>query len=140
MIMFNKKGQIVILEAFLAVLIIFSVSIISIKFSPAPNFENEKLLSTSGMQVLIELDNNGYLGKLIDERNWTDITKNLEILLPAGVSYNLTVYDDAMNQINNSTIGNGLKSQNVVSIQYPCVSQSPQCRLYLVRLQLAFAG
>jgi hypothetical protein len=138
--MFNKKGQIIILEAFLAVLVIFSASIISIKFSPAPNFESEKSLSASGMQALIELDNNGYLGKLIDERNWTDITKNLEMLLPAGVSYNLTVYDDAMNQINNSTIGNGLKSQNVVSIQYPCASQSPKCRLYLVRLQLSLAG
>jgi hypothetical protein len=140
MIRSNKKGQIIILEAFLAVLVIFSASILSIKFSPATDFESEKSLSASGMQALIELDNNGYLGKLIDERNWADVTKNLEVLLPAGVSYNLTVYDDAMNQTKEFAIGNGLKSQNVVSIEYPCASQSSMHRLYLVRLQLAFAG
>ena len=128
------------LEAFLAVLVIFSASILSIKFSPATNFESEKLLSASGMQALIELDNNGYLGKLIDERNWTAITENLEVLLPAGVSYNVTVYDDAMHQLNDSVIGNGLKGQKVVSVEYPCASQSSECRLYLVRLQLTFAG
>ena len=128
------------LEAFLAVLVIFSASILSIKFSPATDFESEKLLSTSGMQALIELDNNGYLGKLIDERNWTAIRENLEVLLPAGVSYNVTVYDDSMHQINDFAIGNGLKGQKVVSVEYPCASQSSECRVYLVRLQLAFAG
>jgi len=138
--MFNKKGQIRTLEAFLAVLVIFSASIISITFSPATSFENEKLLSTSGMQALIELDNNGILGKLIDERNWTAITENLKILLPVGVSYNVTVYDEAMHQINDFTIGNGLKGQKVVSVEYPCASQSSECHFYLVRLQLAFAG
>jgi len=138
--MFDKKGQIRMLEAFLAVLVIFSASILSVKFSPATNFESEKLLSASGMQALIKLDNNGYLGKLIDERNWTAIKENLEVLLPAGVSYNLTVYDDAMRQVNDFVIGNGLRSQKVVSVEYPCASQSSECRFYLVRLQLAFAG
>ena len=138
--MFNKKAQIRMLEAFLAVLVIFSASIISIKFSPPTNFDNEKMLSTLGMQALIELDINGTLGKLIDERNWTAVTEDLEILLPVGVSFNVTVYDDAMHQINDFTIGNGLKGQKVVSVEYPCASQSSECRFYLVRLQLAFAG
>jgi len=138
--MLNKKGQIRMLEAFLAVLVIFSASIISITFSPPTNFNNEKLLSTSGMQALIELDSDGTLGKLIDERSWTAITDNLEILLPVGVSYNVTVYDDAMHQINDSTIGNGLKGQKIVSIEYPCTSQGSECEFYLVQLQLAFAG
>jgi hypothetical protein len=138
--MFNKKAQIRMLEAFLAVLVIFSASIISIKFSPPTNFDNEKMLSTLGMQALIELDINGTLGKLIDERNWTAVTEDLKILLPVGVSFNVTVYDDAMHQINDFTIGNGLKGQKVVSVEYPCASQSSECRFYLVRLQLAFAG
>jgi len=128
------------LEAFLAVLVIFSASILSIKFSPAENFESEKLLLTLGMQALIELDNDGNLAKLIDERNWTAITGNLEVLLPVGVSYNLTVYDDTMHPINDFTVGNGLKGQKVVSVEYPCASQSSECDFYLVRLQLAFAG
>jgi len=136
--MFNKKGQIRMLEAFLAVLVIFSTSIISITFSPSRNFNDEKLLSTSGMQALIELDSDGTLGRLVDERNWTALSESLKILLPVGVSYNLTVYDDAMYQINNSTVGNGLRGQKVVSIEYPCASQSTECYFYLVRLQLAF--
>jgi hypothetical protein len=138
--MFNKKGQVRMLEAFLAVLVVFSTSIISTTFSPPTNFNDEKLLSTSGMQALTELDSDGTLGKLIDERNWTAIRENLKILLPVGVSYNLTVYDDETHQINDFTVGNGLKGQKVVSVEYPCASQSSDCRLYLVRLQLAFAG
>jgi len=138
--MFNKKAQIRMLEAFLAVLVIFSASIISIKFSPPTNFDNEKMLSTLGMQALIELDSNGTLGKLIDERNWTAVTEDLKILLPVGVSFNVIVYDSAMHQINDFTIGNGLEGQKVVSVEYPCASQSLECRFYLVRLQLAFAG
>lgn len=128
------------LEAFLAVLTIFSASIISITFSPPTNFNDEKLLSTSGMQALIALDSDGTLGKLIDERNWTAIGENLKILLPIGVSYNVTIHDDAMQQINDFTVGNGLKGQKVVSVEYPCASQSSGCPFYLVRLQLAFAG
>lgn len=138
--MFNKKGQVRMLEAFLAVLVIFSASLLSFRFSPPTNFDNEKLLSTLGMQTLIELDGNGTLGRLIDNRNWTAVRDDLKILLPVGVSYNLTVYDDAMNQINNSTIGNGLKGQKVVSVEYPCASQSLTSDLYLIRLQLAYAG
>jgi hypothetical protein len=138
--MFNKKGQIRMLEAFLAVLTIFSASIISITFSPPTNFNDEKSLSTSGMQALIALDSDGTLGKLIDERNWTAIGENLKILLPVGVSYNVTIHDDAMQQINDFTVGNGLKGQKVVSVEYPCASQSSECHFYLVRLQLTFAG
>jgi len=93
-----------------------------------------------GMQALIELDSNGALGKLIDERNWTALGEYLKILLPVGVSYNVTIYDRAMRQINDSTIGNGLRGQKVVSVEYPCASQSSGCHFYLVRLQLAFAG
>jgi len=138
--MFNKKGQVRMLEAFLAVLVIFSASIISIKFYPPTNFDDEKMLSASGMQALIELDSNGTLGRFIDERNWPAIRENLKILLPVGVSYNVTIYDDAMHQINDSTIGNGLKGQKIVSVEYPCVSQSSECHFYVVRLQLALVG
>ena len=92
------------------------------------------------MQALIELDSDGTLGKLIDNRNWTAMRESLEILLPVGISYNVTIHDDAMQQINDLTVGNGLKGQKVVSVEYPCASQSSECHFYLVRLQLTFAG
>ncbi len=85
----------------------------------------------------MELDNNSTLGKLIDERNWTAVRESLEILLPIGVSYNVTVYDDTMSQINDSTMSNGLKGQKIASVEYLCASQSSEVRFYLVRLQLA---
>lgn len=128
------------LEAFLAVLVIFSASILSITFSPAANFENEKLLATLGMQVLMKLDDDGTLGKFIDEGNWTAVKESLEVLLPVGVSYNLTIYDEEMRQINDSALSNGLTGREVVSVEYPCASQSSECRFYLVRLEVAFAG
>ena len=138
--MFDKKGQIRMLEAFLAVLVIFSASILSITFSPKANFENRKLLATLGMQTLMKLDNDGTLGELIDDGNWTAISKSLEILLPVGVSYNLTIYDEEMRQINNATLSNSLTGRDIVSVEYPCVSQSLECCFYLLRLELAFAG
>jgi hypothetical protein len=135
---FNKKGQIRMLEAFLAVLVILSASVFSITLFPTTNSDDEKLLASLGMQVLMELDNNGTLGNLLDERNWTAIRESIEILLPTGVSYNVTIYDDAMNQINDSIISNGLKGQKIVSVDYLCASQNSKVRFYLVRLQLAF--
>ena len=128
------------LEAFLAVLVIFSASILSITFSPTANFENRKLLASLGMQTLMKLDNDGTLGKFIDDRNWTAVSKSFEVLLPVGVSYNVTIYDEEMRQINNSTLSNGLAGREIVSVDYPCVSKSLECCFYLVRLELAFAG
>ena len=126
------------IEAFLAVLVILSASVFSITlYYPTASSDDEKMLKTLGMQVLIELDNNGALGNFIDESNWTAVRESLEILLPIGVSYNVTVYDEAMNQINNSTMSNGLKGQKIVSVEYLCASQSSEVRFYLVRLQLA---
>jgi hypothetical protein len=135
--LFNKKGQIRMIEAFLAVLVILSTSVFSITLSPTASSDDAKMLATLGMQVLMELDNNGTLGKFIDESNWTAVRESLEILLPVGVSYNITVYDDEMSQINDSTISNGLKGQRIISVEYLCASQSSEVRFYLVRLQLA---
>ncbi len=126
------------IEAFLAVLVILSTSVFSITlYYPTASFDDEKLLATLGMQVLMELDNNSTLGKLIDERNWTAVRESLEILLPTGVSYNVTVYDDTMSQINDSPMSNGLKGQKIASVEYLCASHNSKVRFYLVRLQLA---
>ena len=67
----SNKGQIKTLEAFLAVIVIFSALILSTTFSPQENNDNQKSLATSGMQVLIELDVNGTLGRLINQENST---------------------------------------------------------------------
>lgn len=137
----SKKGQIRTLEAFLAVVVIFSTLILSATFSPEANPNNQKSLATLGMQALIELDVNGTLGKLINQKNWMSIRESLTILLPIGVSYNLTVYDDQGAPINNLAISNGnLAGRKVESVQYLCASQSLGPQYYLLQLQLALVG
>lgn len=137
----SKKGQIRTMEAFLAVIIIFSALILSTTFSPQESHNNQKSLATSGMQVLIELDVNGTLGKLINQENSTAIIESLTILLPTGVSYNLTVYNDQGNPMSNLAISNGnLAGRKVESIHYLCASQSLEPKHYLLQLQLAMAG
>jgi hypothetical protein len=136
----DNKGQMRTIEAFLAILLMFSAFALTTLVTPAATSTNNNDLATVGTQALISMDNNGELGKLIDERNWAAIADVLNVLLPVGMSYNLTVYDENLQPLNNVTISNGIISdQNMVSVQYPCVSQSPQGNLYLLRLQLATA-
>lgn len=137
---FNRKGQIRTLEAFLAVILIFSALTLSIVFSSVANVDNQEVLANLGLNALIKFNEDGDLGKLIDQRNWTSIEQALNILLPLGVSYNLTVYNELMQPINNVTISNGgLGSLKVVSVQFLCASQGIECHCYFLRLQLAWA-
>jgi hypothetical protein len=149
----NKKGQIRTLEALLAVILIFSALTLSVVFSPVTNVNNQGALANLGLNALIEFDENGNLGKLIDQNNWTVIEQTLNVLLPMGVfynltvynelmqPYNLTVYNELMQPINNCTISNGgLGSPEVVSVQYLCASQGTKCHCYFLRLQLALTG
>jgi hypothetical protein len=134
--MFDNKGQIRTFEAFLAVAIIFSALVVSVTFPSSPNLQKQKTLQSAGMQVLIELDVNGTLGKMIDDKNWTAVTDSLKLLLPQGISFNLTVYDENMHQINTQNISNsGLLSSETVSVQYLCASQNPNSCFYVLRLQ-----
>jgi hypothetical protein len=136
--MLDDKGQMRTIEAFLAILLLFSAFALTTLVTPAATPTNNDDLATVGTQALISMDNNGELAKLIDERNWTAIADALNVLLPVGMSYNLTVYDENLQLLNNATISNGIiPNQSMVSVQYPCASQSPQGNLYLLRLQLA---
>lgn len=125
-------------EAFLSILLLFSAFAMTTLVSPVSN--NDNSLPTMGMQALISIDNDGQLGRLIDERNWTTLANALDILLPVSISYNLTVYDENLQPVNNVSISNGIiPNGNVVSIQYPCASPSIHGNYYLLRLQLAKA-
>lgn len=126
-------------EAFLAILLLFSAFAITTLISPASKTENDETLATVGMQALVSMDVDGQLGRLVDEENWTVMADALRMQLPMGISYNLTVYNENLMPINNVFISNGVTpNQNVFSVQYPCASQSDKC--YLLRLELAEAG
>ena len=134
----NQRGQIRIIEAFLAVLIIFSSIAISASLTAGhKNMESSDLASV-GLQALIKLDSDGSLGAYIDSGNWSGLRETLSLILPEGVSFNLTVYDGKMRQVNTEAVANGNPNgQEVASIKYVCVSQNPNFKYYVVQLRLA---
>ena len=134
----QNRGQIRIIEAFLAVLIIFSSFAVSSSLTLTQNARKSGDLASAGLQTLMALDSDGSLGKLIDDKNWTAIRGILNTALPIGVCFNLTAYDGQMNQINDVAVSNGILSgQEVASVEYVCASRSPIFRCYLIYLQLA---
>ncbi len=139
--MFDSKGQINIIEAFLAITIIFSaLAISSVTFPSSPDLMKAKSLADFGEEALIKLDLDGELGKLISNGNWTVIKQSLDILLPIGVSFNLTVYDEDLNKINSQVMQNAnLLGHEAVLVQYACASQSTNVQFFILRLQLGWS-
>lgn len=139
--MFDNKGQINIIEAFLAITIIFSaLAISSVTFPSSPDLMKAKSLADFGEEALIKLDLDGELGKLIANGNWTVIKQSLDILLPIGVSFNLTVYDEDLNKINSQVMHNAnLLGHEAVLVQYACASQSTNVQFFILRLQLGWS-
>lgn len=133
-------GQIRIIEAFLAIFIIFSAITISASLTAKnPNSQNNSLASI-GMQALLQLDSDGSLAAYITVGNWSGLREALNLMLPAGVSFNLTVYDSEMRQVNTEIVSNGgFNSQEITLVRYVCVSQGPEFRCYIVCLYLVVA-
>jgi len=139
--LFNQKGQIRMVEAFLSIAVIFSAMLISVTFPSPPNLSKQKQLASLGTQALVNLDSNGALGNFIVQGNWTAIRQALDALLPVGISFNLTVYDEDLSPINNQTIQNtGLLGRETISVQYVCATQAQNMQFFLLRLQLAWRG
>ncbi len=137
--MFDDKGQIRILEAFLAVGVIFSALLISFTFPTSPDLAKQKSLTQVGMQALIKLDTNGTLGNLIAHEDWGAIRESLDILLPTGVSFSLDIYNENSQQVNSQPIrNNNLLSGQTVSVQYVCATSNQAVQLFLLLLQLAW--
>jgi len=139
--MFDRKGQIRIIESFLAIAVVFSAMLVSITFPSTPDLSKQRSLASMGMQALIKLDTDGRLGNMILQRDWTSMRTALDVLLPTGVSFNLTVYDEASQAINSEVIQNSnLLGRETVSVQYICASPSQTVRFFVVWLQLAWTG
>lgn len=139
--MFDQKGQIRIIESFLAIAVVFSAVLVSATFPSSPDFSKQKSLRSMGSQALVNLDTNGTLGSLILQRNWASIRTALNILLPMGVSFNLTAYDEAGNAVNSEVVQNSnLLGRDAVSVRYVCATRSQTVEFFVVRLQLAWTS
>ena len=139
--MFDRKGQMRTVEAFLSILLLFSALTVATSLSPPNNSRDDAGLAFVGLQTLVSIDSQGHLGVAVDNRNWTALSDSLNSLLPTGIAYNLSIYDGNMKLLNNISISNGMISDgSVAAVQYPCASPSPQNQQYLLQLQLAIVG
>ena len=133
----DKKGQIRVIEAFFASILLFSI----LTLVPAPrnagDTSNQTLISM-GQNALITLDNNGYLSRLIENESWITLRECIQSAFPPTVWFNLTVFDENNTALNNVTISSGSPiNEKIASLNYVCVSQSPNYTIYLIQLQLA---
>jgi len=137
--MFDQRGQIRIIEAFLSIAVVFSAVLISATFPSSPNLSRQESLVSIGTQVLLKLDTNGTLGNLIAQQDWTTIKQALDVALPLGVSFNLTIFNEQMQPVNSQLIQNSnVLGRESVSVQYVCASQNVNVELWVLRLQLAW--
>jgi hypothetical protein len=134
----DNKGVARVIEAFLAsVLLISCLAII-----PQPPSKNEQSnLAATAQNILLSLDSDGYLAKLVDERNWTALVNCIESEVPLSMWFNLTVYDNNMQNLNDGFICNaGTVSNNIASIDYICASCCSTFTIYILRMQLSQVG
>ena len=132
----DKKGQVRVIEAFFASMLLLScLALIPAQVSPKNSTGN---LVWRAENVLISLDSNGHLANLVDNRAWTVLGKSIESSLPLTTWFNLTVYDKDMNILNDFPISNGGSvSDRISSFDYICVSPNSVFAIYVLRLQLA---
>jgi hypothetical protein len=137
----QNSGQIRMIEAFLAVLIIFSSFAVTANLTATQYTPRRVDLASVGLQALVKLDSDGSLGKYVDDGNWTALRDALNLVLPVGVSFNLTVYNEQMQQVNTAVISNGaFSSQEVAFVEYVCSSRGLAFRCYVIHLNLAVAA
>jgi hypothetical protein len=135
----DKRGQIRVIEAFFAAILLLSV----VAMIPKPQdtqSDTTQTLTSTAQNALLSLDRNGQISSLIEKQNWAELRILIQTGLPAAAWFNLTVYDTNMTPLNDELISNGSPvSDTIVSIDYPCVSTSGDFAIYLVRLQVAVA-
>lgn len=138
--MLNNRGQMRTVEAFMSILLLFSAFGITALMHRASNPGKDVELSTIGLQTLLSLDRDGQLGRLIDERDWSALVECLNTLISLGVSFNLSIYNESLNLLNDVRLSNGAVSGGkVAAVQYLCASRGLQSYCYLLQLQLARA-
>lgn len=133
----DNKGQIRIIEAFFASVLILSSLALVPSETPAVN-SNTQVLRSTAMNVLTALDSDGFLSKLIENNSWTTLRKCVESMLLPSIWFNLTVFNGNMQKINDIQICSGNPvGQTIVSTEYVCASVSRDYTICIIRLQLS---
>ena len=122
---FDRRGQMRVIEALMAsLLIVFAVVFVDLfAVTPvSPKYESGEL-EKIGFNVLHDLDEQELLGRFIGNSEWVNMTSALAASLPTDVYFNLTVYDMAGAVVNSVPIGYGTSrvfsnSTYVASVTY----------------------
>jgi hypothetical protein len=132
----NKKGQVRVIEAFFASMLIMScLALIPAQVTPKSSAVN---LDWKAQNVLLTLDSDGQLASLVDNHDWTKLGLFIESVLPLTTWFNLTIYDKNQKILNDYPISNGGSiSDRICSFDYVCVSQKSAFSVYILQLQLA---
>jgi hypothetical protein len=132
----DKKGQVRIIEAFFASMLILSC--LTLIPAQAPQKSSIPNIAWKAENVLSTLDGDGHLANLIDNQDWSTLENSVESALPLSTWFNLTVYDLNQNVLNPYPISNGGPvSANIVSFNYISVSTNSSFVIYFLQLQLA---
>jgi hypothetical protein len=133
----TSRGVVHTLDAFFAAVVIFTAILYSSQIPRESELEDSNTIKAVGLQTLMILDNNGTLGRLVEERKWREIEEAFRVTLPTGISFNLTIFDENGIVINDWAMSNGgILSRNVHSIEYSLVVEASVCPIYKLRLQI----
>ena len=132
----DNKGQIRIIEAFFASILLLS----SLTLIPATqnNSNDSTILASTARNILMSLDSNGYLASLVSNQSWINLKSSIQSSLSPMVWFNLTVFDENMICINDIPICSGSAvSDRIVAVDYVCAGIGSNYVIYIIRLQLA---
>ena len=136
----DKKGQVRVIEAFFASILILSCLTL-IPAQPTPKNTSSTSLASLAENTLLSLDSDGHLSRLVANRNWTALRQSIESSLPLTVWFNLTVFDQNNNVLNSYPIcDGGAVSRTITSFTYVCGSPDSNFEVYVLQLQLAAVG
>jgi hypothetical protein len=133
----DNKGQIRTIEAFFAVILMFS-ALTLIPATPEHPSDPTVILSSTAQNILMSLDSNGHLADLISNESWISLKSCIETSLSPMVWFNLTVFDENMAPLNDIPITSGSPvNDRIAAVDYVCATTSSNYAIYIVRLQLA---
>ena len=90
----SRKGILRVTEVMLSIVIVIAMMLLMAYVSPMPEPRtfSSPPLRTLAMSVLRNLDERGYLSKMVYSEDWVNLTREFNTLLPPNICYNVTIY------------------------------------------------
>jgi hypothetical protein len=133
----SRKGAVHTLDAFFSAVIIMTTLLYTTYVPRERDFRTSNEIKAQGIEALVLLDSNGTLGRLVDTQSWDELEIFLRVTLHNRIFFNLTIFNEEGNTINDRTISNGgFISHTIESIDYLIAVESSTFSMYRIRLQL----